>query len=522
MKKICAFAASFFLVGGIAAYAAEPVTLIVPQTNEPKTLSPNIAYDSGGFHSTSNIYSHLVIMDWGITKGVAAYGDLAESWTISDDGKVFTFTLHDGAMWHDGMPVTSADVKFTFDTIIEKKYPFFSYLRDVKEITTPDEKTVVIELNEPNVAFVSMQAQAANWHGKIYPKHIWEGEDGFDAGPHVNDPVGSGPFMLDSWERGSHVTLRSNPDYFRGKSKVDTLIFKVVPDANVARAEFDANAFPYLPYDYAPSLAEVPALEQDPSVQVVFTPSHYGRDIQLNTGKPPLDDLAVRQAVARAIDREAMNKLGFSGYWKPAYNAIVDSQDKWLNADARFPDFDAEAAEAMLDEAGHPRGDDGWRFQLSVTNPTFADCRVMMEILVQQLREVGIDARWDQYDYSTWYSKMQGGDYNISCYFTRYGPDPDAYAEHFGTGGARNFMGYSNPELDRLAAEARATPDEAVRRAKYQEIQAHLVRDLPYINLMNEFKPSLIRDGWSGFNVQESGYGKSYTWFGYYGVQPPE
>ena len=104
------------------------------------------------------------------------------------------------------------------------------------------------------------------------------------------------------------------------------LIFKVVSDANVARAEFDANSFPYLPYDYAP--AEVPALEQDPSPQVVFTPSHYGRDIQLNLRRSPLDDLAVREAIARAIDRETMNRLGFSGYWKLAYNAIVDSRDK--------------------------------------------------------------------------------------------------------------------------------------------------------------------------------------------------
>ncbi len=513
----CAIALAFG-----AAHAAEPLTLVVPQTNDPKTLTPNFGFDSGGLHPTSNIYSHLVIMDWGITKGVSAYGDLAESWTISDDGKTFTFKLHEGVTWHDGMPVTSADVKFTFETMIEKKYPFSGYLRDVKSIMTPDDLTIVIELNEANVAFVAMQAQAANWYGKIYPKHLWEDQDGFDSGPYVNNPVGSGPFKLTEWVRGSHVTLEANPDYFRGKSGIDTLIFKVVADANVARAEFDAGSFPYLPYDYAPSLAEVPMLEADPDVNVVFTPSHYGRDIQINLRREPLDNLAVRQAIAYAVDRESMNKLAFSGYWVPAYGAIVDSQDKWMNTDARFPAHDAAKAEELLDAAGFPRGDDGWRFELSVTNPTFADCTAMMEVLVQQLRDVGINARWDKYDGSTWNAKVREGDFDISCYYTRYGPDPDAYGEHFGSNGPRNFMGYMNPELDQLTAEARMIPDEAVRREKYQQVQAMLVRDLPYINLMNEFKPSLIRTGWSGFNVQESGFGQSYTWFGFYGVKHAE
>ena len=141
---------------------------------------------------------------------------------------------------------------------------------------------------------------------------------------------------------------------------------------------------------------------------------------------------------------------------------------------------------------------------------------------MQQLREVGIDARWDQYDQGTWFSKMQESDFDISCYFTRYGPDPDAYAEHFGADGPRNFMGYENPELDRLAAEARQALTFEERKAAYDRIQEMLVADLPYINLFNESKLSLIRSGWSGFAVQPSGYDASMSWFGYYSVEPPQ
>ena len=159
-----------------------PATLTVPQLGEPKTLSPNFASDTLGFAPTSNVYSHLVAIDWGVNKGTGAYGDLAESWTTSADGKTVTFKLHKAAKWHDGKSVTAHDVKFTFDTIIRKKYPAFVVLKNVKEITVPDDHTVVLHLIDPEVGFVPMLAQVSTWTAKIYPKHLWEGQDGFDSG----------------------------------------------------------------------------------------------------------------------------------------------------------------------------------------------------------------------------------------------------------------------------------------------------------------------------------------------------
>ncbi len=503
------------------AVAVADVTLVVPQLDEPRTLSPDPAADTGAYAATSNIYSHLVVMDWGVVAGTPAYGDLAESWDISEDGSVYTFHLHPDAKWHDGEPLTSEDVKFTFDRIREKKYPYSAFLSGVKTIETPDDDTVVITLDKPNMAFVPMMAQAAGWTGKIYPKHIWESEEGFDTGPAVNNPIGSGPFKFVRWDKGVAVELEANEDYFRGPPKIDRLIFRPMPDANVARAEFDAGQFPHLPYDYAPPLAEAPALEADPSITVTYTPSHYSRDIQLNTQREPLNNLKVREAIATGIDREMISILGFSGTWKPAMHANVDTQTQWINRDVSFPEYDKEKAEAMLDEAGYPRGDGGWRFALSVTGPSYSDCRAINEVLVQQLRDIGIDAKLEAFDQSTWYQRMQQRNFDISCYFTRYGPDPDAYREHFGTGGQRNFMGYSNPEFDELGARAVTLTNVDERKKLYAEMQAMLVRDMPYINLVNEQKMSLSRAGWAGFPLMESGYNKSVTWFGYYAVTPP-
>jgi len=504
-----------------AALAQQPVTLVVPQLGEPKTLSPNFAADSMGFAPTSNVYSHLVALDWGVNNGTAAYGDLAESWTTSPDGQAVTFKLHKAAKWHDGKPVTAHDVKFTFDTINRKKYPANVVLKNVKEITVPDDHTVVLHLVDPEIGFVPMLAQIANWTAKIYPKHLWESQDGFDTGPHVNAPIGSGPFKFARWEKGGNVELEANKEYFRGAPKVDRLVFRSITDVNVARAEFDSGRLQFLNYEYAPPLAEVPALQRDPKVKVVFTPSHFSRDIQLNMARPPLDKLAVRQAIAHAIDREAMNKLAFNGYWKPALHASVESQKEWINRDANFPAFDRARAEKLLDEAGLPRGAGGWRFAVAVTNPNFPDCKAMMEVLVQQLRQVGINARLEQFDQATWFRRQFEKNFDISCYFTRYGPDPDAYREHFMTGGGRNFMGYSNPEYDRLAQRAATLRDVAERKQIYRRLQEMIVTDLPYINLFNEQKTTVIRAGWSGFNTEPEGFDKSLTWFGYYPVVPP-
>jgi peptide/nickel transport system substrate-binding protein len=515
-------AASLLSLAASAAPAQAPATLVVPQTGDPRTLSPNFASDPQGFSPTSNIYSHLVAIDWGVNKGTTAYGDLADSWSTSADGHAVTFKLNPQARWHDGKPVTAADVKFTFDTIIRKKYPAFAVLKNVKDITAPDDHTVVLHLTDPETGFVPMLAQISNWTAKIYPKHLWEPIDGFDNGPYVNKPVGSGPFKFVRWDRGQPVELEANKEYFRGAPKVDRLLFRALPDVNVARAEFDAGRLVFLPYDYAPPLAEIPALQRDSGVRIVFTPSHFSRDIQLNLKRPPLDKLEVRQAIAHAIDREAMNKLAFNGYWIPAIHASVESQGDLINRNAKFPAHDKERAERLLDQAGFARSARGWRFNLSVTNPDFVDCRSMMEVLVQQLRAVGIDAQHERFDQATWFRRQfTEKNFDISCYFTRYGPDPDAFREHFATGGGRNFMGYSDAELDTISQRAATMRDGAERRAIYHRIQEIVVRDLPYINLFNEVKTTMIKSNWRGFTTEPEAFDKSITWFGYYAVRPP-
>lgn len=508
--------------GFVRAAPASPVTVVVPIPNEARTLNPDWQSDTGGYFPSSNLHCHLVVMDWGVTTGTPVYGDLAEKWSVDASGRAYTFQLRRAARWHDGRPVTSADVKYTFETIVQMRYPLRPYLADVKAITAPDPYTLVIELGAPDAAFLPMLGIASNWFGKILPRHLYEGKE-WDKADVNSKPVGCGPFKYVEWVRGSHVTLEANPDYFLGKPKIDRLIFRVIPDSNVAYSEFRAGRFPFLGNEYNPPFAEIATqLMKDPSIQVVKTPSIYGRDLYINLRKPPLDQLKVRQAIAYALDRRAMNQLAFFGIWKPSYYAGIEAVSDFLNRKARFPEANRHRAEELLDEAGFRRGADGWRFRISLTNYPVADSRAIAEVVTQQLRRVGIDVRWEQYDTQTWLTRLNQGNFDMSTYFVRYGPAPDAYREHFVTGAPRNFTGYSNAEFDRIVEEARRARDLGQQRQLYARAQEILVRDMPYINLFEETKFSLVRKGWRGFPTQADSFGKAITWFGFRAVLPGE
>jgi peptide/nickel transport system substrate-binding protein len=466
-------------------------------------------------------------MDWGVTQGTPAYPDLAESWEVSDDGLTYTFHLREGVTWHDGAPFTSADVKYTYDTIIQNEYPLYNaVLRNATAVNAPDDSTLVIELAAPDLSFVPTLANNSIWFGKIVPSHLYIGtawEEDWNLRPVDETPIGTGPFKFVSWEQGASVVLEANDDYFLGRPQIDTLIFQRIADKNVATSMFYAGETPYLVSQHVPGYGDIAAMVADPeqSAMVVKTPSIFSRNIYINLSNEILQNLTVRQAIAKAIDREQISQLAFLGLWDPVQTAGVQSLGDFFNPDARYPDYNPEEAEALLDEAGYPRGADGTRFALRLMHPPIADTALISEVLVQQLEDVGIDVDWQQPDFATWQEALENGNYDLTIYYTRFGPDPNSFWEHFATEGQVNFTGYSNPEVDDLLERGKSENDLEERVALYHEVQEHLVADIPEIALFQQTRFSLVNPEWSGFPVQESGFNKSMTWFGMYAVVPP-
>ena len=472
-------------------------TLVTAQMGEPKTLNGDWCQDGYGGWENAALFSNLVCMDVGCT----VQPDLADSWENSPDYKTFTFHLNPNAKFSDGRPVTSEDVKYTYETIVEKGYPGKKYLANLEAIETPDEHTVIIKLSTPNVAFIPMLALAGNWFMWILPKHVYEGED-WQTGPHAKNPVGSGPFLLEEWVPGSHITLVANDNYFRGRPTLDKLVIRFIPDVQVAIQAFNAGELDYLPFDYAPPYAELPKYDANPNIRVIRGEWIYGENLSFNQAKAPWNNPKVRQAIAYAINREELNKQAFDGTWPITYNAGIPAVPEYLNKDARYPEYNLEEAKRLLDEAGLKAGPDGVRIRTTIMDPPYEYDHLLTEALIEQLRQVGIECTWNKYDWDTWYTKLQNGDWDLTVDYMRYAPDPNNYYDLYHTEGARNFKHYSNPELDALLEQGRQELDVAKRHEIFNKVQEILVKDCADIVLVQEVQVELVKKNWHG-NVYE-------------------
>lgn len=507
------------VVGWGRPYVAQsktPASMVIPVDPEPKSLNPDWQADPGAYWPAGNIYNHLVISDWGAVSGKPNYRDLAQSWKISKDGKTYTFHLKTGVKWQDGKPFSSADVVYTFQTIIDKKYPLSQYLTGAR-LSAPDKNTVVVKFAQPNVSFIPLLAQASNWYGAILPKHIYQGTD-WSTNPANQKPIGTGPYRFVSWNRGTQLTLEANPSYWGRKPQVKRIVLRFVSDPQVALSGFEAGQYPYLDASYISNFALIKRMQQSGgSTAVVRTPSFYDICLYLNVHDPILGNKKVRQAIAYAVDRPALARQAFFGLYAPNYYAGVPAIGQYLDKKVQFPHTNLAKARQLLDQAGYPvKG--GSRFHLTITDYSEGDTDAAAQVMVEQLKAVNIDAAFQQYDPASWLAMARSGKIQLAVYFVRYGPDPAAYAEHFKTGSPRDFTGYSNSKVDSWLDRAASTPNQKKRAQLYGLVQKQLVSDVPYISLTTSSNYNFIQKGWHGFSAQKESFNKNGGWFSFVNV----
>ena len=487
-------------------------TLISSTLGDITSLNPIWKYDQSAFWISQNIYSTLVISDWGIADGAEPYGDLAKSWEISDDGLTYTFHLYDNVYWHDGEKFTSADVKFTYDTAIKEKYPIASYLKPVKEIRTPDPNTVVFELVEISAPFLPMLANASNWYGQIIAKHLYEGTD-IKTNPNNKKPVGTGPFQFVEWKDGQFVSVKANEKYFRERPYLDKIIWRLYTNKEVAQADFISGNLHQLVYQMIPPFHQLKAWAAKPGVKMWEQKSIYDRCLLFNHQRKPFSDIRLREAVSLAINREEVSLLAWGGFWLPNYHASVSGAPLFTNNHVRWPERDLEKAAQLLDAAGYTPDSDGVRMKPVLVGTAYL--QPMIEVLIQQLKAVGIHVKFELTDNATWRSRMGSGDFDLTPYYIRFGPDPDAYDEHFGSGGARNLGKYSNAKLDELCSAGRKILDFNKRKAIYDEVQEILRKDFAYVPVTEAGYFQFSTDKLHGVTFGDpTSHGKSFGWAG--------
>lgn len=491
--------------GGSAAPAGpqQGGTLVVAMGGNPQTFNPNAKADDFGIFIAQNVFNKLVTLD--VDYNVIP--DLAKEWTVSDDGLVYTFTLESGVKWHDGEPLTAADVKWTYEAILANQGIAAGNIASIASIEAPADDTVVITLSEPNAALLPF----LGWFGiAIMPQHIYGDSPDWLDNPANEQPIGTGPYKLESFRHDDQVVLVRNDDYFRGAPALEKIIFSIIPDANTAVQAFLANEVDVMLM--TPPLAQIPILQNTPGVEVDIWPMPNRYYLPFNLGHEALAKVEVRQAIAHAISRDdilnkALKGIGEAndGFYTPAIGWAFNDQ-------VHAPAHDPARAESLLDAAGYAKGADGVRMKLQFVYFQGEPWGDIAAVIKDNLADVGIDVELVQLDQGAWFERVVGqGDYDLTLLAGQQGPDPDGLRLRFGTGGMLNMMGYSNPAVDEALARGVQVAQEE-RADYYFEAQALLAQDLPFVPLAEMVAMSVHRDFVKGLPHQQGTRGTVGEW----------
>jgi peptide/nickel transport system substrate-binding protein len=504
--------------------ASEPGTVNFLIESAPTNLDPRIGTDAQSQHIDGLIFSSLLAHD--AQMNIAP--DLAESWDIPNP-LTYVFHLRHGVKFHDGRALTSADVKYTFDTILSGavKTAKRGAFRTVSSIDAPDDYTIVFHLTEPYASFL--------WNLTRPGVGIVPQGSGAEISSH---PIGSGPFRFVSMTPDEEIVLVRNPDYFGSASMkprpmpsheaspqpharlhtaafsttateassassgrihdgdsgeeqagaaipIERVKLRIVPDAIVRALELrkgtaDGEINTLTPDMYA-TLAHQPGIEADeqPGTAMAY--------IAFNFDDPILAHREVRQALAYAVDRAALIKYLLKGQARPASSLLPPNH--WAyEPNVRQYDYDPARAEQLLDAAGLHRGADGIRFHIALKTSTDASTRLMAEAIADQWKRVGVALELRSMELATFYSDITHGSFQL--YTLRWvggNNDPDIFQYVFSSkkmppDGA-NRGHYRNPQLDALLDQEHVEMDREKRKAILSRIQQIVAEDEPYIDL---------------------------------------
>ena len=491
-KRISFFTIITFLFLGFSAYAQKSGgTLVYLVQPEPPSMASYISTSGPIGLVAPKIYEGLFDYD---NDGKIIYV-LAESHSVSSDGKTVTFKLRKGVKWHDGKSFTSDDVAFTIMNVLKKFHPRGpNSFREVTSIDTPDSHTAIFNLRNP--APYMLRALSA-YESPIVPKHLLEGTD-IKSAKLGNNPVGTGPFKFVEWKKGQYVRLDKNKNYWRpGLPYLDRVVGRFVPDASTRTAAMENGEVLYAAYNAVPNIDAVRLKERD---DISVTTDGYSMInpvalIEFNAKEGPFANPAVRRAISLAIDRQFMIDNIFFGYGKPATSAL-STNFKPTGLYASMPNYpargDIASAKALLDSAGIKPDANGVRIRAVLDLiPYGEDWRRAGEYLKQVLGDIGIKLELRYEDVPTWLKRIYHNyDFVMNVNYFYQLPDPVlGVHRHYGTDQIRkgthfvNSSRYSNSELDELLASG-ATEANAQKRSQiYKKIQEILARDMPVVNL---------------------------------------
>lgn len=415
---------------------------------------------------------------------------------LSEDGERMTVTYHlrEGVQWSDGEPFTSADVAFTWEAVSNPDFLAESKggTEYIDAIETPDDHTVVIDYNTVAPDFASTLFTFG-----ILPRHLLEGED-LNTSWFNEEPVGTGPFMIEEYVPGQYVQLVRNPYYWdmgedgEALPYLDGLVFHILPDSNTLVTQLRSGE---IDMAYNVPYAQIATFENSAEDRVIANTTLSWQHLSLNLESGALGDVAVRRALAHAINKEAVARA-LGGYPNPIDTVVVPIFS-FSNPDVPTYEYDPEAAAALLDEAGYEMGPDGVRVgpdgeRLSfrfMTQAGRSEYELAQQVMIANAAEVGIELTPDNQSGPALTDRMFASDYDV-WYSGWITPGVPNYGIFYTTEGNLNTMNYSNPELDEAIATANSSIDPDVRDEALRRFQEILATDVPTLPIIAS--PSMI------------------------------
>ena len=478
---------------------------------EPPTLS-SINNTSTPLTS-GKIFDGLVTYDFDLNPKP----QLATSWTVSPDGLKYTFTLREGVTWHDGKPFTSADAAFSILRLKTGHPRGRSTFANVAEAKTPDDKTLELVLSKPAPFLIVALGPSES---PIVPKHLYDGVD-VATPPGPNLLIGTGPFVLKEWTRGSHAVLERNPNYWdKPKPYLDRVVIRFMTDAAARAAAFEAGDLDLGSSAPVP-LADLPRFEKDQRFNVLRQDYAYtGQQHQIffNLETEALKDKRVREAVAHALDLDRIVDTVFYGAAKVSPSPISVALGPWVDPSIKPRAFDVARSEKLLDEAGLAKKADGMRLQLRLLINPFIDAR-LADFVRQSLRRVGIDAVIQPREFAAYVKQVYTDrqfDIIIESLSNVFDPTVGVqrgyWSKNFKPGlPFSNSARYESPEADRLLEAAAVEPDVAKRKALFKEFQQLVHRDIPSVDLLSPLEVVIANKRLKGFAVGAEGVSSNWA-----------
>ncbi|HET7342152.1 MAG TPA: ABC transporter substrate-binding protein [Methylomirabilota bacterium] len=407
-------------------------------------------------------------------------GELAEKWSWQDNYRNLVFFLRKGVKWHDGQPFTSKDVKFTFDMLREapdaqgklRINPRKDWYANVVNVEAPDPFTVIFHLKRPQPSLLLMLASG---YTPIYAAHV-------PPAQYRTSCVGTGPFKLKEWRKGEFIEYVKNPDYFvKGRPYLDGIRYVIIKERGTRVAALQAGQVQVaFPGDTSKTTAEQ-LKSAVPKMVITRAAENVNENVIMNTKKPPFDNLKIRLAVAHAIDRRSLNQavhqggaaIGVSmpsrpwGVWGPPESVVNAMPGYGKPADEKAK------ARKLMAEAGF--GPDK-PVKVEIVTRAIAVYVDMASFIVNELKQIGIEATLKQIETAQWHAMATRGEYQIGANLTGIGiDDPDAnYYENFACNSPRNYTFYCNEQIAALVDKQSAEIDAKKRLAIVLDIQKKL------------------------------------------------